>query len=181
LPVVLTRQEAHAALSNRDGVPLLVSSLLLRVRSPASRMPPSEDQGLDLARRSVTVRQGKCARDRNTILPERWWSLSRAISRGPSDPPSRPGNRIRGDRPAVRALDRKYPEAPRGWKWARRHAPYRAFRRLPDPTRVTSPLCRSHSRSYREFLAGPPTSRNAPLAQAHFNARYYAPNRPRLP
>ena len=117
LPVVLARAEVRALLAELRGTPWLVAGLLygggLRILE-ALRL---RAQDLDFARSEVTVRDGKGAKDRITLLPEslheplrRQLDQARAVHR-------RDLAEGTGAVALPHALARKYPGAEREWPW----------------------------------------------------------------
>jgi integron integrase len=119
LPVVLTRQESLSVLSHMNGDCGLVAKLLygsgLRVLE-ALRLRVKD---IDLNRRLVTVRDGKGAKDRVTVLPESLVTAMRLHLRHVSALHEQAMARGYGGVELPHALERKYPRAPyeRGWQY----------------------------------------------------------------
>ena len=129
VPVVMTRQEVQAVLSQLSGDKWLMTSLMygaglrlmecLRLAAGALRHVRLRlrVQELDFQRNEITIRHGKGAKDRRTMLPE---SLKqplqdhlRAVKRiHEKDLADGWGRVLMPD-----ALDRKYPNAPKDWRW----------------------------------------------------------------
>jgi integron integrase len=117
LPVVLTRDEVRAVLDRMDGAPRLVATLLYGSGLRLLEGLQVRIKDLDLARGELTIREGKGARDRRTMLP-----------RGVVAPLQRHLEQVRALHAAdlargagwvelPQALDRKYPNAGREWPW----------------------------------------------------------------
>ncbi|MBI1746124.1 MAG: integron integrase [Acidobacteria bacterium] len=117
LPVVMTRAEVKAVLTRLQGDQWLRASLMYGAGLRLLECLRLRVQDIDFARNEITVRDGKGAKDRVTMLPE---SLKTALQ-----------NHLRkvktihekdlhdGCRrvPMPDALDRKYPNAPADWRW----------------------------------------------------------------
>lgn len=69
LPVVLTRDEVRALLAQLDGVFWLIASLMYGSGLRLMEALRLRVKDVDLDRREVTVREGKGAKDRRTMLP----------------------------------------------------------------------------------------------------------------
>jgi integron integrase len=117
LPVVLTREEVRAVLSQLSGEHALIAGLLygsgLRLRECLTLRV----KDLDVARRQLTVREGKGSRDRATLLPS---SLEEPIAQHLArvrDVFER--DRQEGEPGVVLpyALAHKYPRAGVEWGW----------------------------------------------------------------
>ncbi|MCK6460588.1 MAG: integron integrase, partial [Planctomycetes bacterium] len=70
LPTVLSREEVRAVLDRMEGVPRLMASLLYGSGLRLMECCRLRVKDVDLARRQITVREGKGRRDRATLLPE---------------------------------------------------------------------------------------------------------------
>jgi integron integrase len=117
LPTVLTRTEATAVLDRLEGVSWLVANLLygsgLRLLE-AVRLRVND---LGFEERQITVRDGKGRNDRRTMLPSPLLEPLRrqlAVARRLHDDDLRRGY---GAVYLPDALARKYPSAPKAWKW----------------------------------------------------------------
>lgn len=69
LPVVLTQTEVMQLLANMRGMPWLVASLLYGAGLRLNEALSIRVQDVDIARRIITVRGGKCDKDRAVPLP----------------------------------------------------------------------------------------------------------------
>lgn len=117
LPVVFTRKEVEAVLARLNGTPHLVASLLYGSRLRLMEAVRLRVKDMDFERHELTVRQGKGANDRVTMLPavavvplkaqlQRAWVLHQAdlkVGLGAVELPF--------------ALAKKYPAAARQWNW----------------------------------------------------------------
>lgn len=117
LPVVFTPGEAKAILANLKGVPLLVASLLygagLRLTEALHLRVKDIDFGMNL----ITVRDGKGAKDRTTLLPE---SLRGALRNHLGKVKVIHKEDLQRGFGAVWlpfALAKKYTKAEKDWKW----------------------------------------------------------------
>lgn len=117
LPTVLTVEEVHAVLSHLDGDVWLVASLLygsgLRLME-ACRLRVLD---VDFGMRQVLIRNGKGAKDRITMLPESLIAPLQAHLELAKLQHERDLENGGGDVYLPFALDRKYPAAPKEWKW----------------------------------------------------------------
>lgn len=117
LPVVLTRDEVQRVLGHLTGTYRLVAWLLYGGGMRLMECVTLRVKDLDLERREVTIRRGKGAKDRVTVLPaalvaplgahlERVRGQHQGDLAGGAGWVELPG-----------ALDRKYPSAGRSWPW----------------------------------------------------------------
>jgi integron integrase len=117
VPVVLSRDEVRRVLGHLEGWRWLAASLLYGSGLRVSECVRLRVKDLDFEYRQLTVRDGKGAKDRVTMLPD---SLI--------EPLRRQLERVRalheadraGNLPGVAlplALERKYPSAPQEWAW----------------------------------------------------------------
>ncbi len=70
LPVVLTREEAHALLACLDGTSWLMASLLYGSGLRVSECCGLRVKDVDFKRREIVIRDGKGGKDRGTVLPD---------------------------------------------------------------------------------------------------------------
>jgi integron integrase len=117
LPVVLTREEVQRVFAHLEGRPRLIVGLLYGSGLRLAEALAVRVKDLDLQRRELVVRNGKGAKDRVTVIPERmidplrehmgalsaWFHRERQVGT--------PGVSMPG------ALKRKYPEGPLSWAW----------------------------------------------------------------
>jgi integron integrase len=117
LPVVLTRREVAEVLAEMDGVPQLVCRILYGAGLRLLECLTLRVKDVDFERNELTVRDGKGAKDRVTMLPA---SCARPLVDHL--------DRIRrlherdldsglGRAPLPRALAEKYVSADREWRW----------------------------------------------------------------
>lgn len=117
LPVVLTHEEVKALLARLDGVYWLLASLMYGSGLRLMEALRLRVKDVDLARREITVREGKGAKDRRTMLPDVL-----------VEPLKRQRERVQAihERDTAEglapvwlphALDRKYPNAGRSLAW----------------------------------------------------------------
>src|SRR3990167_4792218 len=117
LPVVMTRDEVKAILSNLSDDKWLMASLMYGAGLRLMECLRLRVKDIDFARNEITVHDGKGAKDRFTMLPE---SLKKPIQDH-----LRQVNAIHekdlaegwGHVQMPGALDRKYPNAPKEWRW----------------------------------------------------------------
>jgi integron integrase len=117
LPVVMTREEVKEVLANMTGDKRLTAALLYGAGLRLMECLRLRVQDIDFARSEILVRDGKGAKDRLTMLPE---SL-----KGPIKDHIKKVKTIHerdladgwGRVQMPSAMDRKYPNAPRDWRW----------------------------------------------------------------
>lgn len=117
LPVVFTHAEAKAILANLTGVPLLVASLLYGAGLRLTEALHLRVKDVDFGTNLITVRNGKGAKDRTTLLPA---SLTDALRSHLKKVKSLHGEDLERGFGAVWmpfALGKKYPNAAKDWKW----------------------------------------------------------------
>ena len=117
MPVILARDEVRLLLAHMEGTPRLMARLLYGTGMRLMEAMRLRVKDLDLRRNEITVRQGKGARDRMTMVPQALvaeladqrdraralWALDR-----------------RDGAPGVElphALERKYADAGASWMW----------------------------------------------------------------
>lgn len=117
VPVVMTRAEIDRLFAHLDGLHLLMARLLYGTGMRLMECIRLRIKDVDFGRSSITVRGGKGAKDRLTMLPDtlcadlrshiekarKLWESDRAAGR--------PGVEL------PLALARKYPDAPLSWAW----------------------------------------------------------------
>jgi integron integrase len=117
LPVVMTREEVKAVLANLSGDKWLMASLMYGTGLRLMECLRLRVQDLDFSRNEILVRDGKGAKDRTTMLPELLKvplqdHLKRVRAIHERDLADGWGRVLLPD-----ALDRKYPNAPKEWRW----------------------------------------------------------------
>ncbi|MDF0665782.1 MAG: integron integrase [Nitrospira sp.] len=117
LPVVLTRDEVKSVLSNLSGDKWLMASLMYGAGVRLMECLRLRVQDIDFSRMEIFVRDGKGAKDRVTMLPESLKAplrehLTRVKAVHEQDVADGWGRVLLPE-----ALDRKYPNAPRDWRW----------------------------------------------------------------
>ena len=117
LPVVMTREEVKAVLANLSGDTWQMASLMYGAGLRLMECLRLRVQDLDFSRNEILVRDVKGAKDRITMLPE--------SPKAPLQEHLKNVKRIH-DRDLAdgwgrvlmpHALDRKYPNAPKEWRW----------------------------------------------------------------
>ncbi len=116
-PVVMTREEVKAVLENLPGDKRLMVSLMYGAGLRLMECLRLRVQDLDFSRNEILVRDGKGAKDRITMLPESLNAQLRDhLKKGKAihekDLAEGWGRVLLPD-----ALDRKYPNAPKDWRW----------------------------------------------------------------
>ena len=117
LPVVMTRIEVKAVLANLTGDKWLMASLMYGAGLCLMECLRLRLQDVDFSRNEILVRDGKGAKDRITMLPE---SLKKPLQdhlRKVKAIHERDLADGWGRVQLPSALDRKYPNANRQWRW----------------------------------------------------------------
>lgn len=130
LPQVLSRSEVAAVIGALEGTPRLVATLLYGAGLRLLEGLQLRVKDVDFERKQLTVRDGKGARDRPTVLPDAAVAALRA-QLGTSR--ERWERDRRHELPGVfvpYAIERKYPGIGREWGW---HWLFPAGRPGPDP------------------------------------------------
>lgn len=117
VPVVLTESEVRALLAQLDGTRWLVACLLYSSGLRVLEGLRLRVKDVDFERREVTVRDGKGAKDRRTMLPERLIEPLRAHLERVRGLHERDLAEGFGEVYLPFALARKYPKAGRSWPW----------------------------------------------------------------
>ena len=117
LPVVMSREEVKAVLSNLTGDKWLMASLMYGTGLRLMECLRLRVQDIDFTRKEILVRDGKGAKDRITMLPESLKGplqdyLKRVKAIHERDLAEGWGRVL-----LPSALDRKYPNAPKEWRW----------------------------------------------------------------
>jgi integron integrase len=117
LPVVMAREEVRAVMSHLSCEKWLMASLMYGAGLRLMECLRLRIQDIDFSRNELTVRDGKGAKDRITMLPE---SVKQPLRSHLVEVKALHENDIRDGWGSVLmpdALDRKYPNAPRDWRW----------------------------------------------------------------
>ena len=117
VPVVMTKDEVKAVVSQLSGDKKLMVSLMYGAGLRLMECLRLRVQDIDFSRNEITVRDGKGAKDRITMLPE---SLKEPLRQHLVKTKSVHESDIKDGWGYVLmpyALDRKYPNAPRDWRW----------------------------------------------------------------
>lgn len=117
VPVVLTAAEVQAILAQLKGTPRLMAELIYGAGLRVSECVTLRVKDIDFGVRSLTVRSGKGAKDRTTVLPSRLVEplqkhLLRVALLHKQDLLAGSGLV-----PMPQALGRKYPSASKSWTW----------------------------------------------------------------
>jgi integron integrase len=134
LPVVLSQDEVKALLAAVEGIPHLVCRLLYGAGLRLLEGLRLRVKDIDFDRSEITVRDGKGAKDRVSMLPASCKELIRAHLVWVRALHEEDLRRGLGRAPMPFALARKYPSADRQWAW-----------QYPLPS--VQPLCRPSDRS----------------------------------
>ncbi|MGA9115883.1 MAG: integron integrase [Bacteroidota bacterium] len=117
IPVVMTREEVKAVLAFLSGDKLLMASLMYGTGLRLLECLRLRVQDIDFARNEILVRDGKGAKDRITMLPG---SVKEALREHLGRVRTIHEKDLKDGWGGVRmpdALDRKYPNAPKDWRW----------------------------------------------------------------
>lgn len=117
LPVVMAREEVKAVLANLTGEKWLIAAILYGAGLRLMECLRLRVQDIDVSRNEILVRDGKGAKDRITMLPESTKAplqdhLKQVKAVHQQDVAEGWGCVQLPD-----ALDRKYPNAPKDWRW----------------------------------------------------------------
>ena len=140
IPVVLSKSEVAALLAHLAGTKWLMASLLYGSGLRLSECCTLRVKDIDFGYRQITVRGGKGARDRVTVLPASLEGALRGHLRGVRALHERDLGRGHGRAPLPHALGRKYPNATREWGWQ-----FAFPSAVLSPDRRTGEVCRFHT------------------------------------
>jgi integron integrase len=117
VPVVLTRDEVRAVLAQLHGTSWLVAAILYGGGLRLLECLALRVKDIDLERRQIVLRRAKGQKDRRTVLAES--VLPRLIEHlaDVRRTHERDLTRGYGSAPLPEALERKYPNAAKEWKW----------------------------------------------------------------
>lgn len=117
VPVVLGVPDVRKVLDALNGVPRLVASLLYGAGLRVQESLEMRVKDIDFDRREITVRRGKGGKDRRVMLPE---VVREPLARHLGDVKRLHEKDLAGGFGRVvlpEALARKYPGAPKEWRW----------------------------------------------------------------
>jgi integron integrase len=117
LPVVLTREEVKTVLAQLGGDKLLMASMMYGSGLRLMECLRLRVQDIDFASNEIIVRDGKGAKDRITMLPESLKDPLKQHLKKVKTIHERDMKDGWGRVPLPNALDRKYPDASREWRW----------------------------------------------------------------
>ena len=117
LPVVMTREEVKAVLGNLAGDKWLMASQMYGAGLRLMECLRLRVQDIDFSRNEILIRDGKGAKDRITMLPESLKAPLQEHLRAVKAVHEKDLADGWGRVPMPDALDRKYPNAPREWRW----------------------------------------------------------------
>ena len=113
----MTRDEVKAVLNHLTGDKWLMASLMYGAGLRLMECLRLRVQDIDFARNEITVRDGKGAKDRITMLPKLLKKLLQEHLRKVKAIHERDLSEGWGRVQMPEALDRKYPNAPADWRW----------------------------------------------------------------
>ena len=134
IPVVLSRDEARAVIAELRGMPRLTALLMYGGGLRLMETVTLRIKDVDFERRELTIRGGKGAKDRRTVLPASAADALREHIPLIRDLHQRDLHAGGGRVPLPGALDRKYPNAGADWAWQYVFPAMRAHRE--DGTRL---------------------------------------------
>jgi integron integrase len=117
LPVVLTKEEVRKVFAHLRGTPRLMAGLLYGSGLRLMECVRLRVKDIDFAYAQVVVRDGKGAKDRMTMLPV---NLAQALERHLRKVKAQHDEDLEAGLGSVYlpgALQKKYPNAPKEWKW----------------------------------------------------------------
>jgi integron integrase len=117
LPTVLTVSEAQAMLARLSGVTELIAQLLYGSGLRLMEACRLRVQDVDFGMRQILVRNGKGAKDRVTMLPQKIAAPLRAHLQKVKIMHDHDLSKGGGEVYLPFALNRKYPQAPYEWRW----------------------------------------------------------------
>lgn len=117
LPVVMTRAEVKGVLTNLSGDKRLMAALMYGTGIRLMECLRLRVQDIDFSMNEVVVRDGKGGNDRITMLPESLKAPLREHLNQVKKLHERDLEEGWGRVPLPMALDRKYPNAPKEWRW----------------------------------------------------------------
>lgn len=117
LPVVLSRGEVKCILDSMEGTPRLVASLLYGAGLRLLDGLRLRVQDIDFAGNELLIRDGKGGKDRRTMLPQSLTPLLKSHLEHVRQQHANDLAQGYGSTLLPHALERKYPNANRDWRW----------------------------------------------------------------
>lgn len=117
LPIVMTRKEVKAVLSNLKGDKYLMASIMYGAGLRLSECLHLRVQDIDFDRNEILIRDGKGSKDRITMLPKSLKASLKDHLKKVNILHHKDLEDGWGSVPMPAALDRKYPNAPKDWLW----------------------------------------------------------------
>lgn len=117
IPVVMSQEETRALLSHVTGIPGLVLRLLYGTGARECEGLRVRVKDLDLARRTMTIREGKGGKDRTTMIPDVLIEPLRQHLQARRKLHDLDLSKGKADVELPHALERKYPNAGKEWVW----------------------------------------------------------------
>ncbi len=117
LPVVLSQKQVHALLAEMSGINGLIARVLYGTGMRLMEVMRLRVQDVDLDRNEITVRSGKGAKDRVTMLPESVKPLLEQHLRERQVLFNQDAALNQHSVYLPEALARKYPDADKEWRW----------------------------------------------------------------
>lgn len=117
LPVVMSREEVKVVIGQLTGDKWLMASLMYGAGLRLMECLRLRVQDIDFVRNEITVRDGKGAKDRITMLPESLKTRLKAHLNKVKAIHEKDIDEGWGRVQMPFALDRKYPNAPMDWRW----------------------------------------------------------------
>jgi len=117
LPVVMTREEVKKVLANMTGDKWLMASLMYGAGLRLMECLRLRIQDIEFARNEIHVRDGKGSKDRITMLPDSLKAPLKEHMKKVRAAHKKDLEEGWGGVPLPGALDRKYPNAPKDWRW----------------------------------------------------------------
>lgn len=117
LPVVMAREEVKAVLANLTGDKWLMAAIMYGAGLRLMECLRLRVQDIDVSRNEILVRDGKGAKDRITMLPDSLKVPLQDHLKKAKAVHQRDLAEGWGRVQLPHALDRKYPNAPKDWRW----------------------------------------------------------------
>ena len=117
IPTVLTREEVKALLSHLDGIYALLAGITYGTGMRLMECLRLRVKDINFAENSITVREGKGAKDRIVPLPAKYKKALQEQLENTRKFHQQDLEKGLGETSLPDALDRKYPSAGREWPW----------------------------------------------------------------